>query len=189
MPAPVIAEERFHDLYDRHHRAVFAYCLRRIDRESAIDCTGDTFLVAWRRLDKVPRGDGELPWLYAVARKVIANHYRSRRRRRRLLDRLAGEGGRAEGPEDPETLVMARAEDEEALRALARLPESDQELIRLAVWEELAHAQIASILGCTPHAVDQRLYRASRKLARDMGVAGHTVKRTAPRTTSIGDER
>lgn len=188
MTGSTIAEERFHDLYDRYHRAVFAYCLRRIDRESAIDCTGDTFLVAWRRLDVVPEGDGALPWLYAVARKVIGNHYRSRRRRRHLLDRLAGAGGSIDDPPNPETQALARAEDEAALRALGGLPASDQELIRLAVWEELPHAQIASVLGCSPHAVDQRLYRASRKLAREMGVAGHTVNRTAPRTTPRGDQ-
>ena len=188
MTGSAVAERRFYDLYDRHHRAVFAYCLRRIDRESALDCTGDTFLVAWRRLDRVPDGDGELPWLFAVAHKVIANHYRSRRRRRNLLDRLAGTGGRTDVPADPEAEVMARAEDRDALAALGRLSPTDQEVIRLAVWEELPHAQIGVALGCSPHAVDQRLHRASRRLAREMRAIGHTVDRTAPRTTSIGDE-
>lgn len=188
MTGPAVAERRFHDLYDRHHRAVLAYCMRRIDRESAIDCAGDTFLVAWRRLDRVPEGDAALPWLYAVARKVIANHYRSRRRRRSLLDRLAGTGGRTDDPPDPEAEVVARAEDRDALAALARLSSADQELIRLAVWEELPHAQIGAALGCSAHAVDQRLHRATRRLAREMEAFGHTVNRTAPRTASIGDE-
>ena len=44
-----VAEERFRRMYAAYERQVYAYCLRRIDRDQAIDCTADTFLVAWRR--------------------------------------------------------------------------------------------------------------------------------------------
>ena len=74
-------EEAFRRLYDQHHRAVLAYFLRRTDRESAYECTEDVYLVAWRKLDAVPSGDGALAWLYAVSRRVLSNQRRGSARR------------------------------------------------------------------------------------------------------------
>ena len=67
-----VAEERFRRIYAAFERHVYAYCLRRIDRDQAVDCTADTFLVAWRRISEVPDGDKALRWLYHTAHHVIA---------------------------------------------------------------------------------------------------------------------
>ena len=77
-----------------------------------------------------------------------------------------------EGP-DPETVVVRNTEYVDVLAAVNRLRLRDQEILRLAVWDELPHKDIATILGCSPHAVDQRLYRATRKLARELKSSGH----------------
>ena len=83
-------ENRFHDLFDRHHHAVMAYFMRRIpDEADALDATEDVFLVAWRKLEQVPEDDAALPWLYGVARRVLANHLRGRARFARLRRKLA----------------------------------------------------------------------------------------------------
>ncbi len=50
-------ERRYRVVFDRYHRDVYAYFKRRIDADTAKDCTAETFLVAWRRIDKVPDGD------------------------------------------------------------------------------------------------------------------------------------
>ncbi|NNC91458.1 MAG: sigma-70 family RNA polymerase sigma factor [Acidimicrobiia bacterium] len=162
---------RFRKLYDQHHRAVLAYFLRRLDSDAAYEATEDVFLVAWRRLDTVPDGERALAWLYSVARRVLANHRRSRARRRRLWNRLADETATV-GP-GPEAVVVRREEHEELLTALARLPDKDQELLRLAVWEELPHADIGDLLGCSVGAVDVRLHRAVRRLEKGLRQAGH----------------
>jgi RNA polymerase sigma-70 factor (ECF subfamily) len=69
---------------------VLSFARRRApDPETAQDVAAETFRVAWRRIDKVPDGaDGELPWLYAVARNILANHLRGQRRGGRLTARL-----------------------------------------------------------------------------------------------------
>jgi DNA-directed RNA polymerase specialized sigma24 family protein len=46
-----------------------------------MDAAADVFLSSWRRLDDLPDGDAARVWLYATARRVIANHQRSKRRR------------------------------------------------------------------------------------------------------------
>ena len=53
--------------------------------------------------------------------------------------------------------------------ALERLRLSDQEIIRLAGWEELGRDEIAEALQCTPNAVTKRLNRALDRLAQQLG--------------------
>lgn len=160
------AEQRYRAVFDRYHRDIYAYFKRRIDADSAKDCTAETFLVAWRRIDTVPEDDA-LQWLYRVARNVLRNQYRAKRRSHSLAARLRGNGGNPVA--SPEVIVVRREEDEEALEALRRLSAQDQEILLLAVWEELPYSEIAEILGCTPHAASQRLYRASQRLAKQLG--------------------
>ena len=164
-------EGAFRDLYDRHHRRVMAYLLRRADREEAFDAAEDVFLVAWRRLAEIPPGDRALPWLYGVARRVLANHRRSAVRSWRLAQRLAAQV--PDPPPGPDTQAIGHLESEAMLAALATLPEHDQEVLRLTYWEELPHAEIAPLIGCSTEAVHVRRYRAERRLANAMARAGH----------------
>src|SRR5437588_9618086 len=69
------AERRFHELYERYREDVTLYVRRRVAADSVEDLVAETFLVCWRKLDEVPRD--ALPWLYAVARRLLANHYRA----------------------------------------------------------------------------------------------------------------
>lgn len=166
---------RFRNLYDQHHRAVLAYFLRRVDSDAAYEATEDVFLVAWRKLETIPDGDRSLAWLYSVSRRVLANHRRSAARRRRLWHRLADEAVTV--GQSPEAIVVRKEEHEELLTALARLPDKDQELLRLAVWEELPHADIGDLLGCSVGAVDVRLHRAVRRLEKGLRQSGHKPSR------------
>jgi RNA polymerase sigma-70 factor (ECF subfamily) len=63
-------QERFERLFREHGDAVYRYAVRR-DPGAAEDVVAEAFLVAWRRLDDVPRG-AELPWLLGVARRPSA---------------------------------------------------------------------------------------------------------------------
>lgn len=181
------SEERFERLFTDYHQRVYAYCRRRAGEEAARDCASETFLIAWRRIGRVPPDGKALPWLYAVARRVLANRYRSQKRFRRLATRL---GGLAPAPIlGPEDEVVRRAEDREVLEGLRRLQPRDQELLRLAVWEELPHAEIGQVLGCSAHAVDQRIRRAKDRLARELTRAGHIQQVKAIPNPLRGEER
>jgi RNA polymerase sigma-70 factor (ECF subfamily) len=151
--------DRLESLFEAHHRALLAYAARRTPTlTDAEDVVAEVFLVAWRRLDDVPEGDGALPWLYGVARKTIGNQRRGRFRRRRLQERLEQT---AERPTQP---AAAPSGAEPVLAVLDRLSESDRELLRLVAWEELSHAEIAAVLGISVNAVAIRLHRARAKL-------------------------
>jgi len=177
----------FRRIYDDHHAAVLAYCLRRAPLEDAKDAAEEAFLVAWRRIDNVPTGEGSLPWLYGVARRVLANQRRSRARATRLWARL-----RSNPPTlwpDPETVVVRREQDRELLAALERLKPTDQEVIRLSMWEELPQAAIGAVLGCSDRAVTMRLHRALKRLEKEYRHQHRslTSPALAPKTEATND--
>lgn len=57
-------------------------------------------------------------------------------------------------------------ESRQVLRALSKLRTSDQELLRLAVWEELSMSEVAEVLGISEAAAKKRSARARTALAR-----------------------
>ena len=155
-----VAQAHFSRLYREQGRALLAYALRRVeDREDAADVVAETFLVAWRRLGEVPLDSGAKLWLYAVARRVIANLHRGERRRTRLGQRLA-EVLRTELATHP----VAGGEAAEVLRAMAGLGDDDRELLLLVSWEELSPGEAAKVLGISALAARSRLHRARRRL-------------------------
>ena len=154
-------------LFADHHEAIRRYCRRRLDGDAAEDAAADVFVVAWRRIDDVPDGEGSLLWLYGVARNVVARSRRSSRRRSRLSAKVLSLG--VAPAEPPETVVIRSEDERHLLEALWRLRPDDQEVLRLKAWEELSHAEIATVFGISVSAVDARASRAMKRLARTYG--------------------
>jgi RNA polymerase sigma-70 factor (ECF subfamily) len=142
--------QRFERIYAQHRDAVRAYVQRRAPEPMVDDVVADTFLVCWQKLDRVP--DEPLPWLYAVARKTLANHRR----------RLARDGGHAAAAAAVEALP---AGDGVLAAAFGALSERDREVLRLVAWEGLALGDAAVVLGCSAVACRVRYHRAKSRLA------------------------
>lgn len=155
--------ERFCSIYRRLYPDVLAYMTRRLGPEEAVDAAADVFVVVWRRIESVPEGSAARPWIFGVARNVISNRRRASARFWRFLARYREQ--REPESENPEVLVMRRAENDGLLEGLERLRPSDRELLRLVAWEELSYTEIALVLGCSRQAVEQRVHRALRHLA------------------------
>ncbi len=150
---------RFDALFTDHQRAVLAYAMRRTATlADAEDAASETFTIAWRKLDAIPSSD-VLPWLYAVARRVLANQRRGSGRRERLAALLTFEHDVAT------PLRLGDDVDGPAFVALASLSPADQEILRLVAWEELGNQHIAQVLGISPNAVAIRLHRARARYA------------------------
>lgn len=155
----------FERLYEQHSDAVVRYCLRRVRSPAlADDACSETFLVAWRRFDDIP---GEpLPWLFAVARRVVGNLVRGDVRREALNSRLHVTASHS--------TATAEQHDDPALEAaLAGLREPDREVLMLVYWDGLSSAEAAAAMKTTPAAVRVRLLRARRRLASTLD-ADHT---------------
>jgi RNA polymerase sigma-70 factor (ECF subfamily) len=144
-------------MVDAHASAVRRYLYRRLvgsadPASTADDLTADVLVIAWRRRDDVPEG-AELPWLYAVARRVLANYRRSPR------EVLVADLGELDAIDeaDPADIVT----DDAALAAAWRaLSPRDREVLRLVAWEGLNGAQLATALGISEGGAVAALSRA-----------------------------
>ena len=163
-------DERFQALYEAHAGAVLSYARRRAARADADDVLAEVFLVAWRRLEEVPR-ERERVWLLGVARRALANQRRGSTRQGALRERLEvhadmhlrrGPGSRSRRPARRE-LGHGRS------RASARGTASC-----CCCWPGRASATRRRP-GCWrsgPRALRVRLHRARRRLAHALAREG-----------------
>ncbi|MFC7532992.1 RNA polymerase sigma factor [Actinoplanes sp. GCM10030250] len=155
--APASRTADFERLYRDCYQDLLRYALRRTSQpETAADVVADTFLVAWRRFDDLPPGNGRA-WLFGVARNVLATQHRSARRSADLAARLRHELGGA--------VVTAPEPPAEISAAFATLNDADQELLRLVAWEGLSAEELAVALDCSANAARIRLHRARNRFA------------------------
>ena len=164
MNWPSDPKSRFELIWKEHRLEVLAYCMRRASGIDAEDACAETFLVTWRRIGEVPPPPHTRLWLYGTTRRVLANQWRSVSRRTRLEKKLGGLG--VSNGLDPALLVIQNAEDRAVVEAVRRLRPQDREIVMLDAWEELSREEIAISMGMTRPAVDQRIHRAYRRLAR-----------------------
>ena len=160
--------QRFTALYREHHARVRDFAQRRVGTDLAQEVVAETFLVAWRRLDDVP--GVAMPWLYRVALYEIANLRRRQAKAVRLHDALReGRATSASEDEPDDVTELARA----VAIAFAGLKPRDQEILRLAAWEQLSSSEGAAVLQCSVPAYRMRLHRARIRLAVASGGREH----------------
>lgn len=152
------ASQGFEDFVRGVADELLAYFARRVTPgEDAADCLSETLLVLWRRRDRLPEPhDERRAWCYGIARTVLAAHRRTGARRLAIAQRLADEL-----QHHP---IAPVADDDDAITALATLPERDRELVTLVAWEGLTVAQAAVVLGIRADAARARYSRARRRL-------------------------
>lgn len=158
------ARRRFRALWQDHYAEIFAYAARRLgDDAAADDAVAETFLVAWRKLGAMP--DDPRPWLFGVARKVVAQQRRGERRRDALTARLGEHEPPPTADQSSETAVPV-------VEAFNRLRAADREILSLVVWEELTAREAARVLGIAVPLLSVRLHRAKQRLRREVDRAG-----------------
>lgn len=162
--------QRFEELYAAHVDVIASYLRARTDRDSALDALARTFEIAWRRLQDIP--DEPRPWLFGVARRVLADQRRSAGRQATLVDRI-GESLRESADDHAETLDARQA----VLAALSELAPVQREALLLIAWDGLKHREAAAALRCSVGALAVRVHRARRHLRAAM--AQHDIQQHA----------
>ncbi len=156
--------QAFGPLYRRYLRRVYSYVFYQLgDHHDAEDVTERTFVAALAGLpDFHERGSTFRAWLFTIAHNTLANHLRSRSRRRtehleRALDHQA--------PEDVGATVAQRDEARRVWRAVAALPAERRRVILLRFVDELSAREIGRVLGRSEGAVRVLLHRALKEVA------------------------
>jgi len=169
----------FDALYRRYLAQVYSYAYYELgDHHEAEDATERTFLAALANLDRFEErarpADGEgastfRVWLFRIARNVVANQRRGRRRHPQAPIEAAA---LVADPLDIEGGVAIRDEAAAAWRAVGRLPADRRRAVVLRFVEEMSTAEIAGVLGRSEGAVRVLIHRALRTVARELGRSG-----------------
>ena len=166
----------FEPLYRRYLAQVYSYAYYELgDHHDAEDATERTFLLALGNLgrfeERARPADGQgastfRVWLFRIARNVVANQRRLRRRRPEAPFEAAAV---VRDPLDVEQGALDRSEVADAWAAVGRLPADRRRAIVLRFVDEMSTAEIAGVLGRSEGAVRVLLHRALRTVARDLG--------------------
>ncbi len=160
--------------YRRHIEAISRFVARRTeDPHLAADLVAEVFLAAMDSAHTYrPERGTETEWLYGVARNTLLADRRRAARERRLESRIAGR--RLLEPDDV-SRIEERIDAERPARhvrdAMARLPESEREVLELVAIDQLSVAEAAVVLGIKQGTARVRLHRARQSLRRGMAPA------------------
>lgn len=159
------APHAFEAVFRRHQGAVFRWILRVVrDPAAAEDLTIETF---WRIYQAHARFDparGFEGWARRIATRVALDWLRQHKAEVALLTEVPAPAAR-----DPGEASEIRRR---TALAFARLPPKLRIAATLAVIEELPHKEIAGSLGISVAAVKVRVYRAMRRLRKDLEEQG-----------------
>ncbi len=153
-----IREEKLVRLVENHQRALLHICYMMLHDESlAEDAVQETFLKAYRALDRFRGESSEKTWLMHIGMNVCRDMRRGRWFR--YVDRSV----------TPEALPIAAAlaeeEDHEDLaQALLLLPDRYKEVILLHYYQNMNVREIGQALHLAPSSVSNRLNKAREKL-------------------------
>ena len=151
--------EAIGQLYDQHHEALFRYVWARVgERPLAEDLTGEVFM---RMLNALPRYRATTApfraWLYQIARNLLVDHYRKMSGQSLVPLHEAETTGVEAG--DIATLVEQQLTLERVHQALARLDETQREVVTLRFLSGLSLQEVAAALGKTENAVKALQHR------------------------------
>jgi RNA polymerase sigma-70 factor (ECF subfamily) len=161
-----VFEQEFLPLLD----AVYAFSYRLTgDRVQAEDLAQETFLKAWRFIERYTADTNAKAWLFRICRNAFINEWRSRKTQPRTRD--------IDGPalrllpvaETPRNERMG----DEVVTAINALSEHFRTVVLLDL-EDFSYEEIAAILDIPIGTVRSRLHRARNILAKKLEVYGRS---------------
>lgn len=157
----------FDSLIERYRRplAAAAYHLCG-DRDTAQDIVQETFVDAYRGFDSLREPEKAGAWLYAILRRKVISHHRSRKPEAELTMEP-----QAPGPGEAESLVRGII-----IEQMGRLSDGDREILAGKYLLGLTYRELAESMGVNEGAIRTRCFRAKERLREVLTGAGVNVR-------------
>ena len=162
--------EAFRTLVERHSRAIFRVAYRMTGNEhDADDVVQETFLRAYRQIDKFEERANFGTWLHRIAINCSLDLLRSRTRHEKPLvhdEREDDEMTREYQSSDPQPdrLLLSAELQQHVLKALERLSGNERTAFVLRHFEGMPVEEIGKTLGIQVSAAKHTIFRAVKKL-------------------------
>jgi RNA polymerase sigma-70 factor (ECF subfamily) len=166
--------DAFRLLVERHSRNVFRLAFRMTGNEhDAEDVVQETFLRAYRQLDKYETRASFGTWLFRIASNYSLDLLRSRKRREDKRERgMAEQTGILEGMPSlnpgPDRVAFSGQVQGHVQAALGELSDQERMAFVLRHFEGMSIVEIGNVLGTNTNATKHSIFRAVQKLRRSL---------------------
>jgi RNA polymerase sigma-70 factor (ECF subfamily) len=164
--------DAFRVLVERHSRPMFRLAFRMTGNEQdAEDIVQDTFLRAYRRIEKFDERASFGTWLYRITVNCSLDLVRARKRRSEqsgsanpemddFIQSLPSSGA------TPDRMAMSGQARQRIAEAMEELSASERTAFVLRHFEGMCIDEVSRVLGCRPGAARHCVFRAVQKLRR-----------------------
>lgn len=168
-------EGAFTLLMRRHKAPLHAFARRHVgDADAAQDVVQESFVAAWRALDRYDPARPFATWMRAIVLNKCRDRGRKLLVRRLVLGERSLDAPGAPDPADagpgPEGEVLRTERAARLERAIARLPNALKEPLILTYLEGCTQQEAADLLNVSVKTIETRAYRARRRLAEQLGL-------------------
>ena len=168
--------DAFRELFERYQRRVLSVVMGMLqDRDAALDVTQDTFIKAYRSIDRFKGEASFYTWIYRIAVNLAIDWQRREWRRPMAAPTRSPSG---DGPEedaidrigdetpgnDPFLATRDRQLRERVREAIEELTPDHKAVILLREVEGLSYDEISRAMQCSIGTVMSRLHYARKKL-------------------------
>jgi RNA polymerase sigma-70 factor (ECF subfamily) len=156
-------------LVNRHKDNVYNLAVRICsNREEAEEIAQDAFLKVYKALSEFKRNSSFATWLYRIVYNTSISYLRARRKEVLSLEDFPADATDFIGCCESEEIAEREYRDALVNFALQKLNESDRAIVTLFYYEEMSHAEIATITGISKENIKIRLHRARKKMLEDI---------------------
>ena len=153
--------DSFNRLCERYYSAIVAIAYSRLsDRNLAEDAAQEAFYIAFRDISKLKKAGHFGRWLAAICRNIASDMAKARTRDKLIPIEDCDLPSKDNGKQD--------SHDEVVRSIIAGLPVKAREVIYLRYYNQMSYQEISQLLGISQEAVNGRLRRAKKSIAKEL---------------------